>query len=229
VTFTQDTWEHIYAVKDKKYASERIVGWYHSHPGFGIFLSEHDTFIHKNFFSSPGQIAWVYDPHSDEEGCFGWVDERLERLSRVAILDRRGGEPAEPTASLEPGATGGRTALPTANGDHFGGRIAVRVRPVDVEGEWDEDKGSLEQLVTKVLLFLATLALGGMLSWYFLPHLLVMPVLIDPVTGKPVDPQAAQILEELQADRAGKAAPANPGQSVVHNGNEKNGSDSRAK
>ena len=54
VTFTQNTWEHIYAVKDKKFPNQRIVGWYHSHPGFGIFLSEHDTFIHRNFFSSPG-------------------------------------------------------------------------------------------------------------------------------------------------------------------------------
>ena len=59
VTFTQDTWEHIYKVKDKEFPHARIVGWYHSHPGFGVFLSEHDTFIHKNFFSSPGQVAWV--------------------------------------------------------------------------------------------------------------------------------------------------------------------------
>ncbi len=55
VTFTQDTWEHIYKVKDREYPQHRIVGWYHSHPGFGVFLSEHDTFIHKNFFSSPGK------------------------------------------------------------------------------------------------------------------------------------------------------------------------------
>ena len=71
VTFTQDTWEHIYKIKDRDYPNERIVGWYHSHPGFGVFLSDHDTFIHKNFFSSPRQVAWVYDPHSDEEGCLG--------------------------------------------------------------------------------------------------------------------------------------------------------------
>src|ERR1700746_2096054 len=102
VTFTQDTWEHIYAVKDKKYPDERIVGWYHSHPGFGIFLSEHDTFIHKNFFSSPGQVAWVYDPHSDEEGCFGWVDGRIERLSRVTFSDERGGEPVQESGRPEP-------------------------------------------------------------------------------------------------------------------------------
>lgn len=32
VTFTQDTWEHIYSVKDREYPDKRIVGWYHSHP-----------------------------------------------------------------------------------------------------------------------------------------------------------------------------------------------------
>jgi proteasome lid subunit RPN8/RPN11 len=86
VTFTQDTWEHIYAVKDEKYPEERIVGWYHSHPGFGVFLSDHDEFIQQNFFSSPRQIAWVYDPHSDEEGCFGWDNKRIAKLDDVKLL-----------------------------------------------------------------------------------------------------------------------------------------------
>src|SRR5437879_9887858 len=102
VTFTQDTWEHIYKIKDKEYPEERIIGWYHSHPGFGVFLSDHDTFIHQNFFSSPQQVAWVYDPHSDEEGCFGWVDSRIERLSRIAVSDPRGGEAAGETGKPEP-------------------------------------------------------------------------------------------------------------------------------
>jgi len=83
VTFTQDTWEHIYKIKDKEFPDEKIVGWYHSHPGFGVFLSEHDLFIHENFFSNPQQIAWVYDPHTDEEGCFGWVNGKTEKLSGV--------------------------------------------------------------------------------------------------------------------------------------------------
>jgi proteasome lid subunit RPN8/RPN11 len=73
VTFTQDTWQHIYRVKDIQFADSSIVGWYHSHPGFGIFLSDYDVFIHKNFFTAPHQIAWVFDPHSDCEGCFGWL------------------------------------------------------------------------------------------------------------------------------------------------------------
>lgn len=88
VTFTQETWEHIYQTKDREYPDDRIVGWYHSHPAFGIFLSEHDMFIHQNFFSSPLQVAWVYDPVSDEEGCFGWVDGSIERLTRIVADDR---------------------------------------------------------------------------------------------------------------------------------------------
>jgi proteasome lid subunit RPN8/RPN11 len=85
VTFTQDTWEHIYQVKDKEYPEARIVGWYHSHPGFGVFLSEHDLFIHQNFFSSPQQVAWVFDPHNDEEGCFGWHNGKIDRIDDVSL------------------------------------------------------------------------------------------------------------------------------------------------
>jgi proteasome lid subunit RPN8/RPN11 len=95
VTFTQDTWEHIYHIKDRDYPEARIVGWYHSHPGFGVFLSDHDSFIHKNFFSAPRQVAWVYDPHSDEEGCwndcrklFLWMQKAVRARAKLANLSR---------------------------------------------------------------------------------------------------------------------------------------------
>ena len=86
VTFTQETWNKIHQEKDAKYPNEKIVGWYHSHPGFGVFLSDHDLFIHKNFFSQPGQLAWVFDPHSDEEGCFGWENNEIRRIKRIEII-----------------------------------------------------------------------------------------------------------------------------------------------
>lgn len=85
VTFTQDTWEHIYKIKDKEFPDHKIVGWYHSHPGFGVFLSEHDLFIQQNFFSNPQQVAWVFDPHTDEEGCFGWIGGSIEKLSDIRV------------------------------------------------------------------------------------------------------------------------------------------------
>jgi len=85
VTFTQETWNDIHHEKEKKYPEQLIVGWYHSHPGFGVFLSEHDLFIHNNFFPDPGHIAWVFDPKSDEEGCFGWVDGKVSRILQFEI------------------------------------------------------------------------------------------------------------------------------------------------
>ena len=86
VTFTQETWVSIHKEKDAQFPDQAIVGWYHSHPGFGVFLSDHDLFIHENFFSGLEQLAWVYDPHSDEEACFGWEGGEVRRLSEFDVI-----------------------------------------------------------------------------------------------------------------------------------------------
>lgn len=101
VTFTQDTWEHIYQIKDLDFPDKKIVGWYHSHPGFGVFLSDHDLFIHRNFFSAPHQVAWVYDPHTDEEGCFALIaEEDVVRLETVEFIEAK--PIADPVIREEP-------------------------------------------------------------------------------------------------------------------------------
>jgi proteasome lid subunit RPN8/RPN11 len=72
VTFTPETWAYVQDEMDRHHADRRILGWYHTHPGFGIFLSGMDLFIQENFFSLPWQVAFVYDPVSGEEGVFVW-------------------------------------------------------------------------------------------------------------------------------------------------------------
>src|SRR6185436_11054025 len=62
VTFTQATWDAIHATLEREHPKLRIVGWYHTHPGFGVEFSEMDVFIQRNFFSGPTQIALVTDP-----------------------------------------------------------------------------------------------------------------------------------------------------------------------
>ena len=85
VTFTQDTWEHIYKIKDKEYPDHKIVGWYHSHPGIRrVPLRTRSVHPAKLLFQSQ-QVAWVYDPHTDEEGCFGWVGGNIEKLSAIRV------------------------------------------------------------------------------------------------------------------------------------------------
>jgi proteasome lid subunit RPN8/RPN11 len=82
LTFTHATWEHIHSEMDSKHQGKRILGWYHTHPGFGIFLSDRDQFIQKSFFNLPYQIALVYDPKSREHGVFVWRDNQPKRSRR---------------------------------------------------------------------------------------------------------------------------------------------------
>ncbi len=79
VTFKAATWEHIQREMEDKHGDKRIVGWYHTHPGFGIFLSGMDLFIQDNFFNLPWQTAFVYDPLGGDEGSFVWRSGKSER------------------------------------------------------------------------------------------------------------------------------------------------------
>ena len=207
VTFTQDTWEHIYKIKDRDYSEARIVGWYHSHPGFGVFLSDHDTFIHKNFFSSPQQVAWVYDPHSDEEGCFGWNGDRIRRFPKISIVDRRGGELA--------GGSDGREHKPSSkvnpadDGEEEPIRKRVEATRDDFSDLNDSQKNEISRLtdiVFAVFSYLAVFLLGAILSWYFWPHFVGVPV--DPYTGQPL-----QLPDHSVKPAPQNSAPAQPGSS----------------
>ena len=101
VTFTHDAWSSIHAQMESAYPGKQIVGWYHSHPGFGIFLSGHDMFIQENFFSDPRQIAYVVDPHAGTEGVFGWRGGKVELLEEAPAgrLGTGGGRPPENSSS----------------------------------------------------------------------------------------------------------------------------------
>ena len=87
VTFTHESWAQINQEMDTKYSDLRIIGWYHSHPDFGIFLSDRDVFIQENFFSGAGQVAFVVDPVRKFEGVFEWRDGKPELMSRYWIGD----------------------------------------------------------------------------------------------------------------------------------------------
>src|SRR5262245_35877364 len=56
LTLTHETWKDIHGKMDSLYATKKIVGWYHTHPDFGIFLSERDLFIQQSFFNLAWQI-----------------------------------------------------------------------------------------------------------------------------------------------------------------------------
>lgn len=47
-----------------------VVGWYHSHPGFGIFFSPTDSASQRAYFREPWQVGVVIDPQSGAVGAF---------------------------------------------------------------------------------------------------------------------------------------------------------------
>ncbi|MEM9775544.1 MAG: hypothetical protein AAF902_13265 [Chloroflexota bacterium] len=74
VTYTPESWRTIHDWLLENYPKEDqiIVGWYHTHPGFGIFLSNMDLFIHRNFFPQKWHVALVLDPVNYKSGYFCW-------------------------------------------------------------------------------------------------------------------------------------------------------------
>jgi len=70
LTFTQESLVDIHDQIDMHFQGKRIVGWYHTHPRMGIFLSHYDTWLHNNFFPEPWQVALVVEPHSGLGGFF---------------------------------------------------------------------------------------------------------------------------------------------------------------
>lgn len=88
--FTHETWEYVHKEMDKKFPGQKIVGWIHTHPNFGIFLSEYDKFIQENFFKEDYQIAYVVDPIQDIEGFYFWINGKIERCKGFYKFDKMG-------------------------------------------------------------------------------------------------------------------------------------------
>lgn len=103
VTFTHQTWAKINAAMDSTFAHLKIVGWYHTHPDFGIFLSDRDRFIQEHFFSGPGQIAHVIDPIRRIEGVFVWRDAKPTLADHFWVGDKI----LTASAAADPDAPGG--------------------------------------------------------------------------------------------------------------------------
>ncbi len=77
IKFTHETWEDIHRRKEEAAPESVIVGWHHTHPGYGIFLSRYDVFIQEHFFSFDYQVALVVDPCANRLGFFRWRNREI--------------------------------------------------------------------------------------------------------------------------------------------------------
>lgn len=82
--FTHDTWSAISRQRDEFPPELQMVGWYHTHPDWGVFLSGMDMFICDNFFNKTLDIAYVIDPCRGDRGMFQWTGDPRQRVRRTA-------------------------------------------------------------------------------------------------------------------------------------------------
>lgn len=70
LTFTQDTLVAMNDELEERFPERQLVGWYHTHPRMGVFLSHYDLWLHDHFFPEPWQVALVIEPHTVVGGFF---------------------------------------------------------------------------------------------------------------------------------------------------------------
>lgn len=76
-TFNADAWSQIHRDRSAKYPHLDIVGWFHTHPGLGVFYSSDDVVVHSAAFTLPWHVGLVVDPIRQEAVYFGWQKGEL--------------------------------------------------------------------------------------------------------------------------------------------------------
>lgn len=74
------------SVIERQYPGNVIVGWYHTHPNLGIFLSGTDRQVTEGLFNASWHIATVIDPVRNDEGSF--VERGANRISGLVVSKR---------------------------------------------------------------------------------------------------------------------------------------------
>lgn len=93
-TFNADAWSQIHRDRTAAYPQLDIVGWFHTHPGLGVFYSSDDVVVHSAAFTLPWHLGLVVDPVRGEAAYFGWQNGALAPISGFYELTDAQEEPA---------------------------------------------------------------------------------------------------------------------------------------
>lgn len=86
--FSPRVWQHARRVARTRYANKVIVGWYHTHPGTGLDLSQEEREVHKSFFPESWQVMYVVDPVSRDRNFYRSQDSRLSGVRGFRIFGK---------------------------------------------------------------------------------------------------------------------------------------------
>lgn len=86
--FFDDLEEYIDQIAKQQPAILRL-GLYHTHPGYGVFLSQTDEDTLRGVFNMPHQIAMVVDPVKQEDGIFFCTNNTISKRAGYLLYDSK--------------------------------------------------------------------------------------------------------------------------------------------
>lgn len=103
LTFGNDVLREFHHTLDQRYPGKLVLGWYHTHPGYGLFLSSFDLFIQKGFYGQGHHVAVVIDPKAaprDQVGVFVWEGSDVSDVYSLIVYasEAPGEKPKRPRA-----------------------------------------------------------------------------------------------------------------------------------
>lgn len=85
VKFDQNSMEALFDAVDEMEFDEQIVGWYHSHLGYGCYMSEKDIKTQDTIFGGETGFALVIDPVLQEISVFDSKKGAPEKVTMIVI------------------------------------------------------------------------------------------------------------------------------------------------
>jgi proteasome lid subunit RPN8/RPN11 len=87
VRFERDGFESLFIDLDRVAQNHILVGWYHSHPGYGCFMSEKDILTQREMFRQPFHVAIVIDPLDNQRKAFGINKDGKLEVKVMALIE----------------------------------------------------------------------------------------------------------------------------------------------
>lgn len=161
VTYTQETWNKVHEVMERDYPKLSIVGWYHSHPGFGVEFSDMDLFIQKNFFPGLARIGLVTDPLGGEVALMATTERGIEHLSRFWVDGREQRCQLPQQTPAESGTAPSTDGVPSKSIEVLENRITQLVQAVD------DLRGSLSRFLLTIGMMVCFVLVAGILYYAY--------------------------------------------------------------
>lgn len=86
IVFVAEFFHRLDIAKEDMGDQNLIIGTYHSHPNYSVFLSETDKNTILTIFNRPHHVTLIGDPVRNDIGCFIWYEEIAVRSQFFRLI-----------------------------------------------------------------------------------------------------------------------------------------------